>query len=142
MVSTLSHLIYGFIAAKTFNFDIIPFLIFTNILDLDFFFNLKDKLGHREYLHNIFSFLFFFLIGFFFFDYKLVLTALSLHLILDAIDYKVPLFYPFSRKYYGLYLFKLKKKSILGCAFVDNNTYFTIASIIIFIVFLLFVYVI
>ncbi len=132
------HILYGTMVALTFKLNLPLFLIFTNLPDLDALLDvLTDNIKYHTYLfHNILSSIFLLIIGSIFFSFKLVFIALFLHYLLD-IAYKREWLYPFSKKKFGFVTFK-KKYPFWVYLFYDGNIYFTIISLIIFILFLLF----
>src|SRR3989344_2718869 len=139
MTSTLIHIIYGTIIALILKLDLIPFLVFTNLPDLDGIVDIfKDNIKyHRCVLHNIFAYFLILIIGSIFFSFKLVFTALTLHFFLDAFKGENSYLYPFSKKKFVLYPSK-KKYPFWVYIFYDENIYFTIISLILFFIFLLF----
>lgn len=135
------HIIYGTMVALTLKLNLPLFLIFTNLPDLDGITDIFTKKldYHRYALHNIFSFFLMLIIGSFFFSFKLIFFALTLHYFLDLINtYGIALFYPFSRKRYRILKIGKYHGNLLKHVFYEGSPFFTIISLIIFIIFLLF----
>ena len=141
MVSTLMHIIYGTMVALTLKLNLPLFLIFTNLPDLDGVLDvLNNKLKYHAYLfHNFFFYVLIIIIGSTFFSFKLVFLALALHFFLDFFDGKKKYFFPLSHRRFGYELLKKKKDLSRLWLFLvyEQNIYFTIISLIIFIIFLL-----
>ena len=130
MVSTLLHFVWGIIFARTLNLNMLFFLFFTQILDVDFFIGYfkNDTKNHRKYFHNIFFITLLTLAGSLFFPFEIVIIALLVHILLDLIDeVGVPLFYPFSDKIFLIHKFAFNLPFPQKLIF-DGNMYLSFFS--------------